>query len=382
MNLKRNLALAIAVALFPADGAAAAVFGLFLGSDDRHAEDARELQRGAEIAFEELGGPAGGRTIRLITAVRPSHWQAGAGELVRLVYDENILVALGPTDSRTAHLAEQVAARAKGRFLLLAPWATDPALTRIKVPWFFRLAPDDCRQAEALLDEIHGVNGLRRAMTILAEADYDSRTAAEAFERAAAARGALELKKFLLPEKLPDPERLAAEARAFDPAAVLFFAPPEAAARALRRLREEGIAAPAFGPLGLATPAFFKAAGESAEGMVLAAPPEPAGPAAETFRSRYREKYGGEPGAPAAFGYDGAAALLDGLRVAGNPPCESMRRALANLQREGLTGRLAFDAGGNRLGAAPLSRVEKGRLRPLGGSKRCAQTPSNLHPLR
>lgn len=340
-----------------------AIIGLLLTPEDA---TERELYRGAELAVREYAASTGGQAISLELAAVAGQWNAGAGELVRLVYDRGAKAVLGPARGRPAHLAEQVTARAKGRFLLLTPWATDPTLTQIKVPWFFRLAHDDLLQVEALLKEICSTQGLRKVIVVVDEADYDSRQAAEALERVARAYTNRETNKLLLRRFAAVHRPLIAQIRSFAPDAVLFMAPPGAALSCARSLRQAGIRAPFFGPLALSSPGFLEAGGDVADGMVLAAPPESSGSVGERFRAGYRRLYGQDPGTPAAYGYDGAMVLIEAFHSAGAAGGEPLRAALAATYRDGLTGRIEFNASGNRRGPAPLARVERARLRPLG----------------
>jgi len=343
----------------PCDGAVK--IGLFVAASGAQADESRELRRGAEIAVQQCAD----RRLRcaLVAAEGMGQWTAGPGELVRLVYADDVDVVLGAADGRTAHLAEQVAARAKGRLLFLTPWASDPSLTQIRVPWFFALAPDDRRQAEVLLAVMAG--RFREVAALVAESQYDFRTAWEAVGKVMASRGGPHLREIAVPGETADIDDLVAQVRATGAGAVLFLAPPKVAARAARGLREAGIAAAFFGPLRLATPAFLDAAGTAAEDMVFAAPPEREDSNADGFGARYRRAHQGEPSAVAAYGYDGAAVLIEAARSAGCSGGEPLRTALAATRREGATGTIAFDGSGRRAGPAPLARFERGHLRPL-----------------
>ncbi|MBI4515595.1 MAG: ABC transporter substrate-binding protein [Deltaproteobacteria bacterium] len=345
---------------------------MFFAADGAGAAAAAEVGRGAELALQQCP-----LACRAVTAAGAGQWSAGAGELVRLVYGEGVQAVLGPLDGRSAHLAEQVVTRGKGRFLLLTPWVSDSTLTRIKVPWFFRLVPDDRQQAAALLEELYGV---RRLAVVLAQSQYDSRVAFETFARVLSARGAAVPQVIAVAENEANGDRVAEAVRAGDAEAVLFLQPAGAAARVVCQLRRAGVGLPFFGPLALATTAFLAVAGEGAEGMVLAAP-APAGPAAERFRSEYIAAYGHEPGAAAAYGYDGARVLLAALQSdrAGASP----RAALAATRCHGLSGWIEFDAAGNRAGPAPLARVTGGRLQALGLNRdRAAAAPVELAACR
>jgi ABC-type branched-subunit amino acid transport system substrate-binding protein len=343
-----------------AEGAGTARIGLFLPASDLAGVEAGELEKGAALAVEACGAGCA-----LMRAPNAGQWSAGAGELVRLVYAaEGSSAVLGPVDSRSAHLAEQVVARAKGQFLLLTPWASDPTLTQVRVPWFFRLVPDDARQAEALVTEIYGARGLHTLVLVIAPSHYDSRAGAAAFEKVAHARALPAPQEIAMPEGADSLDRLVAAVRHAAPEAVIVFTPPDTAARAVRGLREAGITAPFFGPLRLASPTFLDRASETADGMILAAPAESVGPTAERFQARY----GKTLSTPAAYGYDGAAVLIDALQATTAGGGDVLRAALAATQRSGVTGRIEFDASGNRAGAAPLAQVERGHLRSIRGN--------------
>lgn len=340
----------------------ATTLGVFLGASGPGGRPDAELRNGAELAVADCGPGAAACTWKV--AANAGQWSAGAGELVRLVYTDHIRAVLGPADGRTAHLAEQVAARGKGRFLLLTPWVSDPTLTQIRLPWFFRLVPDDRRQAERLLREVHARGVSRPVLAVVEESDYDSRVAADALDQTA--------RRLTLPgpRRIPlaaDTAALIGTLQSQGADAVIVIAPPDAAATMVRELRERGVTASLLGFLHLACAAFLDGAGAAAEGMLLAAPPDPSGAEADEFRRRYRSAYAAEPGIPAAFGYDGASVLLEALRTAGADGEDAIRARLAATRRTGLTGLITFDPTGTRVGAAPLAIVDHGRLRAVSG---------------
>ena len=83
------------------------------------------------------------------TATSDGRWDGAAGALARLIYDEGAIAVVGALDGRTAHVAEQVMTRARGRAVFVTPWASEATLTRIRIPWFFsvRLPTTGSRRA-------------------------------------------------------------------------------------------------------------------------------------------------------------------------------------------------------------------------------------------
>ena len=348
---------AVALPVVAADESVARL-GLFLGDGPEETESA-ELRRGADLAAQECGD-----ACSVMAAAKGGQWSAGASELVRLVYSEGITAVLGPADSRGGHLAEQVVARAKGRFVLLTPWASDLALTQIKVPWFFRLVPDDLRQAQSLLEEIHSARGLRTLVAIVAPGP-EFRPALEAMKKAATLAHVPAPREIYLTADGVALERFAADVHTAGTEAVLILAPPVTAANTVASLRAAGITLPFFGPLRLAASAFLDRARAAGAGMTRGAPAPSSNPIEEQFRARYRRTYGREPSVPAAYGYDGASVLIDALRSARTGGGEAVAAALGATRRDGVTGRIEFDRQGNRIGPAALSLIEHGRLQPL-----------------
>ncbi|HLJ50704.1 MAG TPA: ABC transporter substrate-binding protein [Bryobacteraceae bacterium] len=65
-------------------------------------------------------------------------WGKASDELVRLIYDQQVLAILA-TDRNASHLAEQLAVKA---FVPVVAVSSDHDLTAVNIPWLFRLAPD------------------------------------------------------------------------------------------------------------------------------------------------------------------------------------------------------------------------------------------------
>ena len=97
----------------------------------------RRLLARAPSALEagERAGGYRGAPFRLVPAWSESPWQAGIGQLTRLVYEEGAWAVIGGVDGATTHLAEQVALKA--RFPLLSPGSTDATANCANVPWLF-----------------------------------------------------------------------------------------------------------------------------------------------------------------------------------------------------------------------------------------------------
>jgi ABC-type branched-subunit amino acid transport system substrate-binding protein len=111
--------------------------------------------------------------------------------------------------------------------------------------------------------------------------------------------------------------------------------------------------------------ALIARAGRYVQGAVLAPVFFPDERLAEVVE-RFRDAFGEEPGAASALAWDAVRAARDALR--GAPPAEPRAGIAARLSAgadEGLTGRLGFGPGGERLGPPLLFVVDGDRIRAL-----------------
>jgi branched-chain amino acid transport system substrate-binding protein len=336
--------------------------GIFVPAGGEQAQEGLMVRRGAEMAVAAVNAAGGinGLPLRLVVASADSSWQSGSRELVRLIYEEEAWGVVGGLDSRSAHLAAQVVTRARGRVVLLSPWASDPTLTQIKIPWFFRLVPDDRRQAAALSAAVFAAG--RRCVAAVVDSSPDARLAAESF-MAASPPGAVIL---LRAEPETDGAGFVPRLRRSAAEGIVLFMQPAEAAQTARRLRRAGVDLPLFGPLELAGPQFLAQAGEAGEGAVVVAPPAP-GARAQEFGRRFEAAYGESPAPLVLYAHDAVLALAQAMRRSGGRR-EEMAKVLLGGSLTGLTGAVRFEASGERAGPAALAQARGGRLVDAGAA--------------
>ncbi len=333
--------------------------GLFVPLNGPDAPEGIETQRGASMAIEEAG--SAGRRFRLVSAASDVPWSAATGALVRLIYDHNAAAVIGALDARTAHLAEQVITRARGEAVFVTPWASEPALTRIQIPWFFSVVPDDRRQAAALAREAYGTRAARR-VALWVGGGLDTSAGADAFA-AEAPPGTIT--RF----DATDPgarDRLITQLHggAFD--LLILYAPPRDAADLVGRLRGRGDRTPILGPIALAAPGFLDA-GSVVDDVVLAAPARMPTGAADRFADRFRSRYGVPPTMLARLSHDAAAAIIEAVLGADTDQGDPLAAALSAGTVSGASGAVRFEARRGRETDIGMSIVKDGVLVPIGG---------------
>ena len=338
--------------------------GLFIPTRGDRTPLGVEIVKGAETAVDRINrnGGVGGRKLRLAMASSDLPWDGASRDLVRLLYDEGAAAIVGASDGRSAHLAEQIVTRARGDVVFVTPWATETTLTRVRVPWFFQVAPDDRRQAAALSREIFETRGIRR-VAIWTEDSFDGRSRAEAFLREAPAGSVREFAS-------EDPERVGALAQGIERGefgALLLLGSPGPAAELIRRAIPENSPLLVLAPMALAVPEFLQTAWSLPEGRVLVVLPAGAGetPAAAAFTREFLRRNGTAPTLAAALSYDAVSAVAEGLRRAAQHPQEGLPKALAAVTLDGAAGSLRFDRFLGREGAPSLLEVRGGEWFPF-----------------
>jgi len=309
--------------------------------------DSGDAPKGARLAVEQLNAAGGfrGTPFRIVTRWGDDPWSGGAREMVRLVYEDSVWAVLGSVNGDATHIAEQVVTKAW--VPLVAPVSADPTLTYIRIPWIFRLPPDEASQADVLVRD--GV--LARSLAnvgLITSSDHDGRTFANAVRERLRVAGVTPAFHFEIPLN-GDLAALAGRTRSFAPGAVIVRVAPSGMPGLLDQLSRDGVRAPLLVPWipGLAPAALTS----HYAGDVLAVRPfrELNNPAYAALGRAYQARYGAEPTPAAAYGYDAVNLLASALEASGLNRAALRDAIAARSGFVGATGTISWDnAGGNR----------------------------------
>jgi ABC-type branched-subunit amino acid transport system substrate-binding protein len=301
------------------------------------------LWQGATLALEEANREGGykGLPFRLVPAWAENPWTAGAGVLVRLLYQERVWALIGSIDGAATHLAEQVALKA--RVTLINPAASDRTIHGASVPWMFSCVPGDHLAAPVLVGLLGG-----RPFVLVSATDHDSRAFVAELKTAPASH--IEFQS-----GTPDVSALARRVAEAAPPAVVVVAGARDSARVVAALRRSGCAAPVFCGPSAGRRTFREEAGPAAEGVLFPLLAETAGEAA---------RFGAPSDYAAAQAYDAVRLLVAAIRKAG------LNRALIrDAVRElapwpGVSGVIQWDALGQNARPVRLGTIRGGRVVP------------------
>lgn len=330
--------------------------GLLIPGNAEDSARAQDARRGAELAVSQWNARGGvtGRRVSLIVRTVAGPWGSGSKTVVDLLFGERVHATLESLDGRGAHVVEQAAV--KSRTVMLSTWASDPTLAQAFVPWYFRVVPDDRRQALRLVQEIYGARRYRKVVVVAGET-YDARVAARAFTRLADSLGHAVALDLSYRDPTAEAPALADQIGRGAAQAVVLFGPPDNSLSVIRAVTARGLRVPVFGSLRLAEALRCDSCRKDLEGVVFVAPGHWYSASGQAFSTTFQAAYGAPPAAAAAYAYDAAQALLGAMQRSGLERTQiqdALRRAGP---WQGVTGVIQFDKRGNRDGPVDLATV-------------------------
>ena len=321
------------------------------------------------MAVEDANREGGykGLEFRLVQGWSENPWAGGISRVARMAYLERVWAILGGIDGSTAHLAEQVVAKAL--LPLLDAASTDKTVNMANVPWIFSCTPADPVQVEVLgkdlLAEAPG------SFVILSATDHDSRALAADFKAFLSRKLAAPRQHLEFPAGAQQTAALASQTAASGVKAAVVLAGATDSARLVRELRQRNKELLVFGGSSMTRRAFLRDAGAAAEGVRVPLLFDPA--AAASFAARFREKHGFEPDYAALHAYDAARMLTASIRKAGLNRVRILDALEALSPWSGVSGTVQWDELGRNRRPVPLGVVRRGQVQPFAGGDRQTQ---------
>lgn len=294
-----------------------------------------EIQKGIRLAYDLLGGTAGGRNIKIIWEDDKCSPQDGAIAANKLINVDDVDVILAASCSPPVLSAAPLAEESET--IMVVPVATSPDLASF-TSYVYKTAPLDTFQgadiARIVSEEGHGSVALLRAETAWAsgvarvfEQEFEGEVAVEeTFEQ-----GQGDFRSSLLKVRGQNPDAIVILAYAFEYSGIL------------RQMEELGMDVPVFAGDTFKDVQIIEAAGGAAEGVSFVAFPEFTALEAIQFRQAFQEKYGGPPGLYADYAYDGFMVVAQAVASAESSDPEDIAASLDGLRYVGATGVTQFD---------------------------------------
>lgn len=305
------------------------------------------VQRGIELAYEEIQAEAGRQTPIQLTVVDTQSDPAMAQEKLSEQFGAGAIVALGGVTSGEAKQMIEVADKFDKP--LLSPSASSPELTGISRN-FYRIFPSDHTAATKMAQSAYQDLKIETIVVIAEEQPY-AQGVHSVFKPAFESEGGEVKEVLVFPPGTTDLEALVEHALTFQPDAVYLAGYAEGIGNMMMELSKQRYQGKILTTSAFATSQAIVRAGDAAVGVYLTQTvfePDSEFAHVQNFVQRFQKKYDETPDIYAAHGYD--AMMVVAAASEGRAPLPSeVKKGLRDEIKEfpGVTGSIQFDEKGD-----------------------------------
>jgi len=353
----------------PASGKASIVIGSVAPLTGGIAHLGKDNENGARLAIEEAnaaGTKIGGKDVQfdLISLDDQADPKVGTTVAQKLV-DTRVAGVVGHLNSGVTIPASAIYNGANPPIPMITGSATNPKLTEQGFKNVFRVVGRDDQQGPAIANYLAATVKPRLAAVIDDATAYGEGLANEV-EKTLTAAGVKVLPREKGTDKTTDWKAVLTKVKGSGPDAVFYGGMDATGGPLLRQGRELGIKAVfSFGD-GSCTDNMKQLAGEAADGLLCSQAGIPPQAASKKFLDAYKKRFNIDPILYAPFTYDAANLLIAAMKKADSADPVKYLPELQKIDYAGATGRIAFDAKGDRSDAEmTIFTMKAGALTPI-----------------
>lgn len=316
---------------------------------------------GIKMAFDEInksGGVRDGKKLDIVVMDSKGESAESALAVNRLISAEKVLAIIGDVAS-SCTLAGAPIAQANG-IPMISSTSTNVKVT-LTGDYIFRACFIDDFQGEVMANfAFKNLKAKRVAMFVATSSDY-SKGLAKFFKQKYTALGGKIVAEEAYIEGDTDFSAQLTKIKGTKPDAIYVPGYYTEVALVARQAGQLGLKVPLLGGDGFDSTKLYEIAGDSIIGSYFSNHyAEEMSEKARKFLAAYKAKYGKEPDALAALGYDAALIMADAIDKAKKETSAAIRDALDKTNLKTVTGTIKFDDNRNPIKSAVVLRVEKG----------------------
>jgi branched-chain amino acid transport system substrate-binding protein len=324
----------------------------------------KDNDNGARLAIEEAnarGVTLGGQKVRFEIVSEDDQADPKTATIVaQKLVDRGVKGVLGHLNSGTSIPASRIYHDAG--IPQVSPSATAIKYTAQGYKTAFRVMTNDRQQGKVLGEyAVRKLGG--KSVAIIDDRTAYGQGLADEVEKAVQAAGGKIVAREYTSDRATDFAAILTSIKAKNPDVVFFGGMDPQAAPMVRQMKELGLKSKFLGGDGVQTAEFLKLAAGNAEGVIASSPGLPIVdmPGGKAFKEKFTAKYGAiQTYAP--YAYDAANVMIAAMVKANSADPAKYLPALAEIQMQGVTGDVAFDAHGDvRGGAITMYRVKDGK---------------------
>jgi branched-chain amino acid transport system substrate-binding protein len=327
----------------------------------------KDNENGARLAVEEANAAKiriGGKDVvfELVSYDDQADPKVGTTVAQKLV-DAKVAGVVGHLNSGTSIPASPIYSQAN--VPVISGSATNPKLTEQGFKTQFRVVGRDDQQGPAIASYLAATTKPKVAAVIDDATAYGEGIANEV-EKTLKAAGVNVLPREKGTDKTTDWKAVLTKVKGRNPDAVFYGGMDATGGPLLKQGRELGIKAVfSFGD-GACTDKMKELAGEAAEGLLCSQAGIPAQAASKKFLDAYKKRFNIDPILYSPFTYDSTNMLIEAMKKADSADPAKYLPVLQKLEFTGATGRIAFDAKGDRSDAEmTIFAMKGGKIEPI-----------------
>lgn len=374
MNKKLSLLLSsvLVVSLFSGCGKTASSdkikVGLNYELSGNVATYGQSLSQGAELALEQVNQKGGvlGKKIEVVKVDNKSDNTEAANVATRLAVRDKVVALLGPATSGNTKAASPAAMQNKVPLISASATADDVTVdSNGKVrEYIFKTCFSDSFQGVMMANFATNDLKLAKAAVLVDSTSDYSKGLAKNFKETFKKNGGTILTEEAYQAKDTDFKAVLTKIKNTNPDVLFVPGYYEEVGLIVRQARDMGLNVPILGGDGYESPKLAEIAGKDALNDVYYSThysSKDTSPEVEKFREAFTKKYGKEPDAFSALGYDMANFLVDALKRADSTDSTKLKNALAATKNfKGVTGTFSMDKNHNPVKSVTIIQMKNG----------------------
>ena len=335
-------------------------FGSLTGAQATFGESS---DKGVQLALEEINGSGGvlGQQIRLITRDNQSKPGDTSTTVRELITRDKVVALIGEVASGRSLEAAPIAQRSG--IPMISPSSTSEKVTEAG-DHIFRVCFIDPFQGKVCAKFARGLGVTKAAILTDVSKDY-SLGLTKSFRTEFAKGGGVITGEQSYSGGDKDFSAQLTAIKAGNPQVIFLPAYYTEAPLIIRQARQLGITVPFIGGDGWDSPELVAVGGDSVEGCYVSNhfSIQSTDPKVTSFVTSYRKKYGSDPDAISALGYDALRILADAMKRAGTTDPAKVNAAITTTKDfPGVTGKITLDEHRNPNKPAVILQVKNGKF--------------------
>ena len=327
----------------------------------------KDNENGARLAVEQANEAKikiGGKDVRFLFVAEDDQADPKVGATVaQKLVDAKVAGVVGHLNSGTSIPASPIYNQAG--IPVISGSATNPKLTEQGFKTQFRVVGRDDQQGPAVAQYLAD-NNKPKTVAVIDDATAYGEGIANEVEKTLKAAKITVLPREKGTDKTTDWKAVLTKLKGRKPDAIFYGGMDATGGPMLKQARELGIKAVfSFGD-GACTDEMAKLAGEAAEGLLCSQAGLPVEAADKKFLDAYKKKFNADPILYAPFTYDAANILIQAMQKANSADPKKYLPEVAKIDFNGVTGKIAFDAKGDRKDAEmTIFTMKGGKIVPV-----------------